>query len=210
MYLLELNASYENWKLYWLRRRHPRFQQLAQKIFQRDHFTCQFCDLHTQHAPLEVVNLDQNYHNNKPSNLATACPLCSQCFFLESIGTGSFGGGSVIYLPELTQNQLNALCHQLFQEIAKKSLHATAAESILRDFKFRTNEVDKIFGDNTSDPAKFGMLLLTANLDAEKRHRLVAPLRLLPLRSRFAQFTDVLAQDETVSTESSTFDASLG
>ena len=56
----------------------------------------------------EVINLDGNYRRNKPSNLATACPFCTQCFFLDAIGSSDLGGGRIIYFPELSQAELNS------------------------------------------------------------------------------------------------------
>jgi intracellular multiplication protein IcmJ len=193
MFNLSLSASFENWKLFWLRRTHPRFQPIAQKVFERDQYTCQFCSIAAPLAKFEVINLDANYQNNKASNLVTACPLCAQCCFIESIGTGSFGGGVLINLPEISQNQLNALVNEAFLATHTKSAQAVSAENILRDFKFRSADVEKIFGDGMSDPAKFGMLMLTANLPKAQLNKILLPLRLLPIRTRFLEFTESVA-----------------
>ena len=66
---------------------------------------------------METINLNSNYADNKKDNLITACGLCAQCFFLEAIGKSDFGGGVLIYLPELRQSELNALCHAIFASI---------------------------------------------------------------------------------------------
>lgn len=194
MFNLTLSASFENWKLFWLRRSHPRFQEIEKKIFARDQYTCQFCGFLAPQTRFDVINVDGNYQNNKFSNLVTACPLCAQCFFMESIGTGGFGGGVLIHLPEITQNQLNAIANEAFLSICIKSPQATASENVLRDFKFRSSDVEKIFGDGMSDPAKFGMLMLTANLSEEQLAKILLPLRLLPIRGRFTEFTEMAAK----------------
>jgi intracellular multiplication protein IcmJ len=142
----------------------------------------------------EVVNLDNNYQNNKANNLTTACPLCAQCFFLESIGTGSFGGGVLINLPEMSQNQLNALCNEAFLAILRKNIDASTSENILRDLKFRATDVEKVFGEGMSDPQKFGTLMLTATLSQQQLSKILAPLRLLPLRNRFLNFTEAASK----------------
>ncbi len=192
MYPISLNASFENWKLFWVRRRHPKFKALALKIWERDNYTCQFCEFHTPNVELEVINHDYNYSHNSIDNLLTACPLCAQCFFLESIGTGSFGGGVLIYLPEMSQNQLNALCMQAFLAIAGKSPQMATAENILRDFRFRSAEIEKTIGDNMSDPARFGLLLLSANLTEDDRDHMLSAVRLLPVASRFISFAQAV------------------
>ncbi len=203
---IQLSANFDNWKHFWIRRNHPRFKQVAQQIFARDHYTCQYCGFQAEHVNFEVINLDDNYQNNSRGNLATACPLCAQCFFIESIGTGSFGGGSVVYLPEMTQVQLNALCNESFVAIQRKAPEAVVAENILRDFKFRTSDVEKIFGDGMSDPAKFGTLILTAKLAQDQLAKILVPLRLLPMRTRFTEFAEavVRAASESESDESFT------
>ena len=56
---------------------------------------------------MEVINLDGNYKNNKVTNMVLACPLCAQCFFLEMIGKVANTGAILIYLPEISQEDLN-------------------------------------------------------------------------------------------------------
>src|SRR5687768_11951358 len=142
MHNLQLGTNFENWKIFWIRRHDPRFVAFAQKVFERDHFTCQYCAFKAN-KHLEVVNVDGDYRNNKSNNVLTACPFCAQCFFLESIGVGAFGGGTLIYLPEFSQAQLNALCHVFFQMIEKGDVLSSDAESILRDLKFRAMLLEK-------------------------------------------------------------------
>lgn len=181
---LLLDANFENWKLFLARRQDPRFKELAKKIWVRDAFTCQYCAFQAPIA-LEVVNSDGNYRRNSSSNLLTACPFCAQSFFLESIGVGSFGGGLMIYLPELSQTQLNALCHVLFPLADSKEAFATSVNTILRDLKFRTTLIEKTFGEGMSDPAKFGAMLLNSQLSDSARRHLLKDVRLFPQKNRF-------------------------
>ncbi len=78
--------------------------------------------------------------------------FCSQCYFLESVGVGGYGGGNLIYLPELTQAELNSLCHVLFCAISNDTGYKNSAQTIYRSFKFRTEAVEEKFGEGTSDP----------------------------------------------------------
>lgn len=181
---LLLDANFENWKFFWGRRQDARFKAVAQKVFERDQFACQYCGV-TAKSHLEVINADGNYRNNKSSNLVTACPFCSQCFFLESIGVGSFGGGSLIYLPEISQPQLNALCHVLFASTESLDSLSAQAETILRDFKFRSIPIEKTFGEGMSEAAKFGAVLLNSQLSLVARSHVLRAVRLLPQKSRF-------------------------
>ncbi len=45
--------------------------------------------------------------------MATAVAFVPNVFFSDAVGV-SYGGGSLVILPELTQNWLNSFCHVLF------------------------------------------------------------------------------------------------
>lgn len=182
---LKLMATPGSWRLYSARKVDERFKSFEQKIFQRDHYTCQFCGFQARLFQ-EVVNLDNNYANNKLPNLATACCFCAQCFFVESVGVGGYGGGTLIYLPELTQAELNSLCHVLFCAITNDTGYKSSAQNIYRGFKFRSQIIEEKFGEGTSDPAIFGQLMIDAGVtDEERRAQLFKNVLLLPSRAKF-------------------------
>ncbi|ASQ45269.1 hypothetical protein clem_03555 [Legionella clemsonensis] len=89
---LKLVASAGSWRLYSARKADERFKAYELKVFQRDRYTCQFCGFQAKLFQ-EVVNLDHDFTNNRLSNLVTACCFCAQCFFIESVGVGGYGGG---------------------------------------------------------------------------------------------------------------------
>jgi intracellular multiplication protein IcmJ len=182
--LIHLKASAGAWRLYSARQADPRFKAFEKKVFERDHYTCRFCGFQARSLQ-EVVNLDGNYTHNKLENLATSCCFCAQCFFIESVGVGGYGGGTLIYLPELSQVELNSLCHVLFCAITNDTGYKSTAQSIYRSFKFRSQPVEEKFGEGTSDPSIFGRLLIDSNTDAEKSDQLFQDIRLLPSRAKF-------------------------
>ena len=106
-------ASPGAWRLYSGRKADPRFKSYELKVFQRDRYTCQFCGFQARLFQ-DIVNLDGDYSNNQLANLVTSCCFCAQCCFLESVGVGGYGGGTLVYLPELSQSEVNSLCHVLF------------------------------------------------------------------------------------------------
>ncbi|KTC99569.1 type IVB secretion system protein IcmJDotN [Legionella erythra] len=182
---LKLLASAGAWRLYSARKADERFRAFEQKVFQRDRYTCQFCGFQARLFQ-EVVNLDNDYTNNRLSNLVTACCFCAQCFFIESVGVGGYGGGTLIYLPELSQTELNSLCHVLFCAITNDTGYKTSAQNIYRSFKFRSQVVEEKFGEGTSDPAIFGQLIIDSGATApETLDKLFNNIRLLPSRAKF-------------------------
>lgn len=182
---LKLNATPGSWRMYSARKVDERFKSFEQKIFQRDKYTCQFCGFQARLFQ-EIINIDNDYTNNKLSNLVTACCFCAQCFFIESVGVGGYGGGTLVYLPELTQPELNSLCHVLFCAITNDTGYKSSAQNIYRGFKFRSQVVEEKFGEGTSDPAIFGQLLIDAGVNKEEiKAQLFKNVLLLPSRAKF-------------------------
>ena len=182
---LKLVASPGGWRLYSARKADERFKAFELKVFQRDRYTCQFCGFQARLFQ-EVVNLDYDYSNNRLSNLVTACCFCAQCFFIESVGVGGYGGGTLVYLPELSQPELNSLCHVLFCAITNDTGYKSSAQNIYRSFKFRSQIVEEKYGEGTSDPAIFGQLIIDSGLSSkETADDLFKNIRLLPSRAKF-------------------------
>ncbi len=184
-YQLNLMASPGAWRLYSARKADPRFKSFEEKVFQRDRHTCRFCGFQAK-LYQDVVNLDNDYSNNQLANLVTACCFCAQCFFIESVGVGGYGGGTLVYLPELSQPELNSLCHVLFCAITNDTGYKNSAQTIYRSFKFRSQVVEEKFGEGTSDPSIFGHLLIDSGpISKEDSVKIFNNIRLLPSRAKF-------------------------
>lgn len=184
---LGLKAIPGAWRMYSARKADPRFKKYELKILQRDHYRCQFCGFQTK-TYQEVINLDNNYANNQFNNMVTACCFCAQCFFIESVGVGGYGGGTLIYLPELKQSELNSLCNVLFCAITNDTGYKSSALEIYRSFKFRSQPIEDKYGEGTSDPSVFGQLVIsTENHYTEMIDTIFKPVRLLPSHAKFRQ-----------------------
>lgn len=185
MKLLALTVIPGAWRLFVARKADKAFNKFCERIWQRDDYTCQFCGFQARQFQ-EIINLDHNYQNNKLANMATACCFCTQCLFLEAVGKGDYGGGTLIYLPEITQPDLDGLCHVLFCAIANATHYRADAQNIYRNLKLRSKIVEENLGEGMSNPSLVGQVLLNSN-DPEKEAQApwLSPLRLLPARARF-------------------------
>ena len=187
LYPLTLRAVPGAWRMFSARKGDNAFRAFAQKVYERDNYTCQFCGFQAKEYQ-EVVNLNHDYYYNKLSNLVTACCFCAQCLFIESIGVEEYGGGTLIYLPEITQGQLNAFCHVLFCAITNDTGYKSSAQTIYRTFKFRSQMVEDKFGEGSSDPAAFAQLLLNAGMESDYKKiekTILNNICLLPSMSKF-------------------------
>ncbi len=193
---LKLTATPHNWRLFMMRKADPNFAKFGKKIFARDHHTCQFCGFRAN-LMQEVVNLDGNYQNNHLSNLVTACPLCVQGCFLESVGKAGFGGGVLILFPDISQADLNALCHLLFQSIVSGNAQAADCKTVYRNLKMRAQPLESQFGEGFSKPSLYGQMLVESQAEGKlKRHQaLMKSVRLLPSMARLLHAIEAWLMD---------------
>lgn len=193
MYELNLAVNLNGWRIFVRRREDKSFAPVAEKILNRDSYTCQYCGFQAKEYQ-EIVNLDGNYMNNKFSNLITSCCFCMQCLFIESIGMDEMGGGQLIYLPEMSQSELNSFSHVLFCAMGNGTGYQESAQSIYRSFKFRSQLIENKFGPGTSNPSILGQLLLEYQVKSPGREsEVLKDLRLLPSYTKFKVQLDAWA-----------------
>jgi len=185
MNALQLAVNLSGWRIFVKRKEDKAFLPVATRIFERDAYTCQYCGFQAREYQ-EVVNLDGNYTNNKFSNLITACCFCSQCLFLESVGLDEMSGGQLIYLPEMTQADLNSFCHVLFCAMGNNTGYQDSAQSTYRSLKFRSQLIETKVGSGTSNPAVMGQMIVEyQNRYPDQKIDILKDMRLLPSNTKF-------------------------
>lgn len=187
MHPLKLSAISGAWRLFALRKADSAFLDVSKKILERDGHTCQFCGFQAKQYQ-EIVNLDNDYLNNKSANLVTACCFCAQCLFLDSVGKNEYGGGTLIYLPEISQNELNSFCHVLFCAIGNATNYRTDAQNIYRTLKLRAKIVEQEFGEGMQEPTLLGQMLIDTQIKDRGRviDAMLKNVRLLPSHEKFS------------------------
>jgi len=194
MHDLNLGVNLAGWRLFVKRKEDKAFQPIAKRIFERDWYTCQYCGFQAKDYQ-EIVNVDGNYQNNKLSNMITACCFCSQCLFLQAVGLDDRSGGQLVYLPEISQADLNSFCHVLFCALGGSTGYQDTAQMIYRSFKFRSQVVEKRLGTGMSNPALLGQAMIEFEANSKKQvAHLLSDLRLLPSNVKFSVQLDVWAQ----------------
>lgn len=153
------------------------------KILKRDNYVCQGCGWRSEEFQ-ELHHRDGDHSNYRESNLETLCPLCHQLFH-PSAATIS-GGGFMIWLPELTQAELNRLSFPLFWAYTAGPSHPlhSVARSTYAMLEQRRVELESHVGK--SDAASFGQMLLRLSPQAyANRATALAPIKMLASPKRF-------------------------
>ena len=176
------------WRLYAVRDTDKAFEEIKNKVLERDADTCQYCGFQANKY-MHVVNIDIDYRNNILTNMATACPFCAQCQFLPMVGKFASGGGSMIFCPEMTQEKLNGLCHVLFCAISNGSDYMAEAQEIYSHLRLRSQVIEEQLGKGLSKPQMLGQMIVDAPIkNQESIARTLFPqLRVLPSRKRFSK-----------------------
>lgn len=180
---LHLRAKNNNWETFDARRKNRKFQAIRGEINRRDKFTCQYC--HFRSTQLEAINVDGDYTNNKMGNLTSCCILCAQCNLLDAYNIDYKGDDKVIYMPELSQEQINHICRALFIKMTKgneqESYNARMLFSQLQD---RATWLDEKTEMQLSHPALFVHYLNSNDHD----NKIIQRLRWLPSLSSYKEY----------------------
>lgn len=166
--------------------------EFKQKVFERDDHTCQGCGWRAERFQ-EIHHKNDDHSDHRMENLETLCPLCHQVFHLPIAANTS--GGAVIWLPEMSQAELNLLCIGLFVvRRDEKSKWFGTAENLFATLTGRATYVESKFGK--CDPGAVAQVLLNMRPeDYANRQDFVGPLKLLPYRARFETQVDYWATE---------------
>ncbi len=194
---LQLAINGDGLRLFLARKQDPAFAKFQRVVLQRDDYCCRYCGFRSARHQ-EIVNIDGNYLNNKISNLATACCFCQQCLFLDAVGNNANSGGKLIWLPEMSQGQLNALAHVLFGMMRHGGSYGKMAHDIYKNLVNRNAYLSKTLNiDLLSDAAEVGRYLLNLSQSEQEclLQTLFAKVSLLPAYANFTVALDDWEQE---------------
>jgi intracellular multiplication protein IcmJ len=129
-----------------------------EKAQKRDDFTCRFCGFRSERFQR---SLPWSAAGNPP--FATACAFCEQCLNLERAGFS--GTGLLIWLPEMSQVQLNHLARAIYVARVEKGPMTELATRALDVLTARRGEAKKRLGSD--DPLLLATILREALDDKE-------------------------------------------
>lgn len=157
--------------------------KVRDSILKRDNYTCQGCGWRSLQFQ-EIHHRNHDHSNFKEENLETLCPLCHQLFHPSSASIS--GGGYMIWLPEMSQVELNRLLIGLFAVLKTGSSHPlfSIAKSVWGMLEMKKVLLESQIGK--SDPGVFGQLLLSLSKeDYAARSQTMGAIKMLANPSRF-------------------------
>ena len=173
-----------------------REQVIGQARFGR---RCYFCDFAFGTSDVfEVHHLDGDHTNDATENMVPVCEMCHAPFHLELIGNKWRNReGAIIFLPELSQPELNNLLQAIFYSMAVQvsggqdaAAQAPIAQphTVYRRLLDRRAQVEQdqsgtVIRPGFSEPVNLGIVLLSRHLTDEQyaaRDRWLAGCRYLP------------------------------
>lgn len=150
-----------------LKEKDPSKIELFKKVLEKYNYTCYYCGFQSNELQ-EVHHFNGDHDDYSPSNLTCVCPLCHQSHHLNSAYIHN--GAELIWLPELTQQELNHLCRALFvanqirEESGSKNNHFILDNGfsyIWQNILYSRKKIlNTKFGDGASDLGKFAQVLL--------------------------------------------------
>lgn len=194
------------------------FQSVRHSVLEAAGYTCQMCNWRASKWQ-EVHHRDDDHTNNQLRNLMCVCPLCHQVYHLGLAGTED--RGVMIYLPELTQEEINqlSLIAWLVAQSPKGSFELENLRSrtavlmtqfqnrraplhlklkpLLKEHGFAPGLLEKITIDHLTTPVLWANLLMRLPDDLyDKREELLGGLRLWPLPARFRRQIEAWEGDQ--------------
>ena len=168
------------------------FSRAQKKTFTRDNYICQCCHFYDKSNQL-LHYCDDDFSNINLSNLVTICPLCCQTFRINDLSRRK--QSTLIWLPELSQKNLNSLIRALLIVKYRKSTVFLAKQ--LNDTKNLENALNLVLQEfvtlfqyrlskantkiHTNDPFILARALLSlSHSEYEVREQYLAGLRILP------------------------------
>lgn len=114
---------------------------------------------------------------------------------MAQVGIDEMGGGQLIYLPEMSQGDLNSFCHVLFCAMGNNTGYQDSAQSIYRSFKFRSQIIENKFGSGSSNPTIMGQMIVEyRERNPEQEITILRDIRLLPSHTKFKVQLDAWAE----------------
>ena len=148
-------------------------KSLVEKAQKRDDFSCRFCGFQAKQYQRAIP-----WAGVSDPPLVTVCTFCEQCLNLERAGV--VGAGLLLWLPEISQADLNHLVRAIYVARIEKGPVADLATRALDALTVRRAEAKKRLGSD--DPLLLATIMHESLNDEETKDAVTKldGIRLLP------------------------------
>lgn len=123
--------------------------EVRTKVMKRDNHTCVYCGFRAlRFQEVRPADPDAAPRQNRPEDWVTVCHMCDQCLSLER--AGFMGEGLLIWMPEMSQPDLNHLVRALYVGRSSDDAVAEAAKRGIDALRSRRDDAKRRLG--TDDP----------------------------------------------------------
>lgn len=173
-------------------------EDFEKEIFERDDHTCQYCGFKSDKYQ-KLLFTGENAEKVAKTDFNTACTYCYQCFHIDKIP--QMQSGTIIWLPEISQAELNNITRAIYIARITQGPMADAARDALEILMRRKEEAVNKLG--TDDPRILATIFqdFMEGKEYAFRNKRIDGFRIMPLDRRlvregeleFNQFPQMLA-----------------
>lgn len=150
-------------------------------IFQRDDYTCQCCGFRAlKYQKLLHINGDSRDFTD--TNVITTCVFCYQCFHLDQVS--KMGSGVLIWLPELSQVELNHVMRAIYVARVAMGKIAETARYAYEQLIRRSDEAKRRLGSHDPEALAIVMRDFLTTPQYNQLQARIDGIRLMPLDKR--------------------------
>lgn len=170
------------------------FSAFSEKLIASRNYTCESCGFKSKRF-MRLVSKNSIYTVLSPDSFLVKCPFC---FMVDRLDRAK-DKAVIVYMPEISQQQLNMFTHALWHFSSSKALNSTQyhySNDTYNNIYKRTEPVDIALGEKSHLPENFAFALksLTDN-EYKLRSSIVSGLRLLPIRKGFFNEIEFWSRD---------------
>ncbi len=152
---LNLQAYFGNWLAFQKRKKTKLLQRLKSELCEISKSSCQYCGCQLMTESAELINGNGDYTDNSFDNFRLVCQLCAKVCLVDRYSLEYEGQDRIVFLPELSQIQLNHLLRALQRFIDEGGQKETNAKVIYAQLIERAVLLDQITSANLSHPGIF-------------------------------------------------------
>jgi len=166
---------------------------LREAVIVRDKKKCRCCGVSSKKLAVYPLNGNPNTYTEK--NLITVCPICK-----DALSGGAVHGvskGTMIFLPSLTQAELNWLFFAISKAVKTKGVTASHGLKVYDDLLGLSKVVESTWGNNSSDPNTIKQTLKRLSpKDYANRNKIFYGMRYLPNTDVYDdEIDDIISND---------------